>query len=192
MQHQKAFITAPAGTFFIAKGGKINIKNYLQYYLFNFIYRLEEINWLWLAGIGAIVFVVVFALCLLAKCRFSMFTRHAKRKLHHGGAAAAAARKKSVKKSAEINTEEKGEVKENASAASKDDVLPVGKREYTLNVIDAALGLAAESFNIAGKEKQFQTFTLQDSIGEPAPFFLKISYYEENYKKSLYQQFYTF
>jgi hypothetical protein len=96
-----------------------------------------------------------------------MFTRHAKRKLHHRGAAAAA-RKKSAKKAAEINTEEKGEVKENASAASKDDVLPVGKREYTLNVIDAALGLAAESFNIAGKEKQFQTFTSQDSIGRPA------------------------
>jgi hypothetical protein len=134
----------------------------------NFINRLEEINWLWLAGIGAIVFVVVFALCLLAKCRFSMFTRHAKRKLHHGGAAAAAARKKSVKKTAEINTEEKGEVKEkDAEAASKDDVLPVGKREYTLNVIDAALGLAAESFNITGKEKQFQTFTSQDSIGKP-------------------------
>ncbi len=130
---------------------------------------MEEINWLWLAGIGAIVFVVVFALCLLAKCRFSMFTRHAKRKLHHGGAAAAAARKKSVKKSAEINTEEKREIKENAAAAtSKDDVLPGGKREYTLNVIDAALGLAAESFNIAGKEKQFQTFTSQDSIGKPA------------------------
>ncbi len=97
-----------------------------------------------------------------------MFTRHAKRKLHHGGAAAA--RKKSVKKTAEINTEEKGEVKEKdaEAAASKDDVLPVGKREYTLNVIDAALGLAAESFNITGKEKQFQTFTSQDSIGRPA------------------------
>ncbi len=108
-----------------------------------------------------------------------MFTRHAKRKLHHGGAAAAA-RKKSVKKTAEINTEEKGEVKEkNAEAASKDDVLPGGKREYTLNVIDAALGLAEESFKIAGKEKQFQTFTSQDSIGRPARSFHDLIWWGE-------------
>jgi len=127
---------------------------------------LGDINWLWLAGIAVIVFVVVFSLCILAKCRFSMFTRHAKRKLHP-----AASRKKSVKKAGDLSAEAKDAAKEKAEAASKDDVLPDSKREYTLSLIDAALGVGAEGLHVSGARRQIQSFSSQDSIGKETEFY---------------------
>ena len=91
-----------------------------------------------MAGIASIVFLVVFALCLLAKCRVSLFTRHAKRKLRGAGST----RKKSVKK-AEVK-EEKGEEKREEGDGEKKTILPV--KEDILSMIDTTLGLVEEGF----------------------------------------------
>ena len=101
-----------------------------------FFFRVGDINWLWLAGIASIVFLVVFALCLLAKCRVSLFTRHAKRKLRGAGST----RKKSVKK-ADVK-EEKGEEKREEEDGEKKTILPV--KEDILSMIDTTLGLVGE------------------------------------------------
>ena len=104
-----------------------------------FFFRVGDINWLWLAGIASIVFLVVFALCLLAKCRVSLFTRHAKRKLRGAGST----RKKSVKK-ADVK-EEKGEEKREEEDGEKKTILPV--KEDILSMIDTTLGLVEEGFS---------------------------------------------
>ena len=95
----------------------------------------------WAVAVAGLVVLIIFALCMMARCRLSMFTRRRKKILR--------AKKKSVKKDDKPKVPEVKKVMA-ISASNKEQEKTVTKKQtkkdFIINMIDSALGPATGEF----------------------------------------------
>ena len=108
-------------------------------------FRLADVDVGWALAVAGLVVFVIFALCMMARCRLSMFTRRRKKILR--------AKKKSIiikeKKGDKANPNEVKKVMA-LSATNKEMEKIINKKQtkkdFIINMIDSALGPASGEF----------------------------------------------
>jgi len=120
------------------------------------VHQLSEVDAGWALAVAGLGLFIVFALCIMAKCKLSLFTRKAKKKKIQRGA-----------------SEKKKKVTDGAASAVEIEEIEEGKQAVVskrqkgiIDMIDAALG--EEAVEELGEGEQFLHCSLDslDRIGD--------------------------
>jgi len=106
--------------------------------------RLADVDVGWAFAVAGLVVIIIFALCMMARCRLSMFTRRRKKILK--------AKKKSIVKEKKDKAEKPSEVKKvmAISATNKEQDKAsdkkLTKKDFIIDMIDSALDPCSGDF----------------------------------------------
>merc|ERR1719187_87636 len=120
------------------------------------LHRLSDVDAGWALGVAGLAVFIIAALCLMAKCKLSLFTRKAKKKMARG---ASGKKKKDPTAVAEVSSKE-GEADVEAVVLPKQ---VSARQERIINMIDALLGEEVEE---GGEDMLHCSLDSIDRLGE--------------------------